>query len=86
MQGEQVLNMNSADFGRVLEGKDNETEKEFENVLNKPLFAEYILNNRASAETYQDEARVRITTTRIADINYADHAKRMFKKIEEMSS
>ena len=78
--------MNSADFGKVLEGKENETEKEFEKVLNGPLFAEYILNSRAVSETYQDEAKVRISTNKIAEVNYAEHAKRLFKEIEDMSS
>ena len=76
--------MTAEEFGEILEKKD-ENEKDFEKVVNGPLFAEYIFNSRAAQETYQDEARVKMSTNRIADINYVDHANRLFKQIEDYS-
>jgi replication factor A1 len=85
LQGEQILNVTSEEFGEILEKKDEGGERDFEKVVNGPLFAEYIFNSRAVQETYQDEAKVRMSTNRIADINYVDHANRLFKQIEEYS-
>ena len=79
------MNVTAEEFGEILEKKDNGEETDFEKVVNRPLFAEYIFNSRAVLETYQGEARVKMSINRIADINYVDHAERLFKQIEDYS-
>ena len=80
------MNVTAEEFGEILEKKEiHGEEMDFEKMVNRPLFAEYIFNSRAVLETYQGEAKVKMSINRIADINYVDHAERLFKQIEDYS-
>ena len=35
------------------------------------------MNNRATVDTYQDEQRVRVATTRLAEVDYANYAEKL---------
>ena len=88
--------MNAQDFGALLEDKEGASEKEYEKAINKPIFKvnlsrqnfyaisifsqEFILNNRATLDTYQDEQRVRVATTRLAEVNYANYAEKLLEE------
>lgn len=79
-QGEQLLDMNAQDFGSLLDDKEGASEKEYERAINSPIFKEFILNNRATTETYQDESRVRVASTRLAEVNYANYAEKLLEE------
>jgi len=38
------------------------------------------LSNRANVDTYQDEQRVRIASTRLAEVNYANYAEKLLEE------
>ena len=38
------------------------------------------MNNRATTETYQDEQRVKVATTRLDEINYASYAEKLLEE------
>jgi len=79
-QGEQLLNMNAKDFGDLLDEKEGAKEKDFEKAINYPIFREFILNNRASVDTYQDEQRVKVATSRLAEIDYVQYTEKLLEE------
>jgi len=79
-QGEQLLDLNAQDFGALLEDKEGSSEKAYEKAISGPIFKEFILNNRATVDTYQDEQRVRIASTRLAEVNYANYAEKLLEE------
>jgi len=79
-QGEQLLDMNAIDFGALLEDKEGASEKAYEKAISAPIFKEFILNNRATVDTYQDEQRVRVASTRLAEVNYANYAEKLLEE------
>jgi len=79
-QGEQLLDLNAQDFGALLEDKEGSSEKAYERAISGPIFKEFILSNRANVDTYQDEQRVRIASTRLAEVNYANYAEKLLEE------
>lgn len=79
-QGEQLLDLNAQDFGALLEDKEGSSEKAYEKAISGPIFKEFILSNRATVDTYQDEQRVRIASTRLAEVNYANYAEKLLEE------
>ena len=88
--------MNAIDFGALLEDKEGASEKAYEKAISAPIFKvryfqmkmlrstnsfqEFILNNRATVDTYQDEQRVRVASTRLAEVNYANYAEKLLEE------
>jgi len=79
-QGSQLLGMESQEFGRLFDDRDSR-DKEYDQVMTAPLFKELVFNNRATVDNYQDEQRTRISVTRLADMDYAQHTNRMLEEI-----
>ena len=44
-QGEQLVNLSAEDFGRIFDLRDEE-DKEYDRVMQGPLFKEFVLANR----------------------------------------
>ena len=50
------------------------------NSIRYTCLKEFILSNRANVDTYQDEQRVRIASTRLAEVNYANYAEKLLEE------
>ena len=40
------------------------------------------MNNRATIETYQDEQRAKVATSRLDEVNYASYAEKLLEEAE----
>jgi len=83
-QGSQLLHMDSQEFGRLFDDREQQ-DREFDRVMSAPLFKELVLNNRATLDNWQDEQRCRVSVSKLAEMNYAQHTERLLEEIKKFS-
>lgn len=76
-QGEQLLNIKSADLGKQMEEMEGD---QFDNTMGQACFKEFIINARAKPEMYQDEQKIKITASKIADIDYIQYGNQLINE------
>ncbi|KAM7374453.1 hypothetical protein PAMP_007109 [Pampus punctatissimus] len=79
---EVLLGCNAETLGKLRETD----EAAFDEVFQKANFKTHIFKNRVKLETYNDEARVKVTVMEVTPIDHREYSRRLLSNIRKLAS